>query len=399
MMNITKNRIRQEKRRRRTGPAVTGAAVLLIVWILSLTWRNHSMEISLREQLCHVILRQFVPGLTGEASEDDGAAGDDAGYEIAADDVFYEGSESSYETRIESEISYEAILERQEIQNAPEAEEGKTEEEKPEEELAAAASAPVQNRISREKLNDFDYLIQNFYTVDRTTTISSDQLNAGELLEKDCRITKREDGEPQILICHTHASETYLDSVPEDLSTTVVGVGRRLTEILENTYGYHVYHDEGVYDTDRDRAYRVAEPHIREILEAHPTIEVVIDLHRDAVGEDTRLVCEENGVQMAKIMFFNGLSRTTAAGDIEYLPNPYIPDNLAISLQMQIAARERYPGFTRNIYLKGYRYNMHFCPKSLLIEVGAQNNTLQEALNAMDPLANILDTVLGGKES
>ena len=97
---------------------------------------------------------------------------------------------------------------------------------------------------------------------------------------------------------------------------------------------------------------------------------------------------------MAQVMFFNGLSRTTAMGDISYLPNPYIEDNLAFSLQLQVAARQMYPDFTRKIYLKGYRYNLHFRPKSVLVEVGAQTNTLQEAMNAMDPLAKILDTVL-----
>lgn len=98
---------------------------------------------------------------------------------------------------------------------------------------------------------------------------------------------------------------------------------------------------------------------------------------------------------MASIMFFNGLSRTTANGDIGYLYNPYIQDNLAFSLQMQITAEEYYPGFSRAIYLKGYRYNMHYCPKTLLVEVGAQTNTVEEAMNAMEPLADILAKVLG----
>ena len=106
---------------------------------------------------------------------------------------------------------------------------------------------------------------------------------------------------------------------------------------------------------------------------------------------------EQNGVPMAQIMFFNGLSRTTAVGDIDYLYNPYIEDNLAFSLKMQLAAMNTYPGFSRHIYLKGYRYNMHFCPKSLLVEVGAQTNTVQEAKNAMEPLADILHQVLSGK--
>ena len=80
------------------------------------------------------------------------------------------------------------------------------------------------------------------------------------------------------------------------------------------------------------------------------------------------------------------------------LPNPYLEDNLALSFQLQLAAAEYYPDFTRQIYLKGYRYNMHYCPKSLLVEVGAQNNTFEEAKNAMEPLADILDRVLHGKE-
>lgn len=77
---------------------------------------------------------------------------------------------------------------------------------------------------------------------------------------------------------------------------------------------------------------------------------------------------------MAKVMFFNGLSRTTKLGDIAYLYNPYIADNLAFSFQMQLTAAEYYPGYTRKIYLKGYRFNMHYCPKTLLVEVGAQTN-------------------------
>ena len=95
-------------------------------------------------------------------------------------------------------------------------------------------------------------------------------------------------------------------------------------------------------------------------------------------------------------MFFNGLSRTTTQGDLTYLPNPYIEDNLAFSFQMQLAAAEYYPGFIRKIYLKGYRYNMHVVPKAMLVEVGAQTNTFEEAKNAMEPLADLLAIVLKG---
>ena len=92
-------------------------------------------------------------------------------------------------------------------------------------------------------------------------------------------------------------------------------------------------------------------------------------------------------------MFFNGMSQTPE-GPIEYLQNPYREQNLAFSFQMQLDAQAYYPGFTRKIYLKGLRYNLHLRPRSALIEVGAQTNTYEEARNAMEPLSELLDMVL-----
>ena len=232
------------------------------------------------------------------------------------------------------------------------------------------------------------------------TYINPSELNASELLGKDLRINLSTGGS-KILIYHTHSQETFADS-DNDPSTSIVGIGRYLTEILNNKYKIPTMHHEGVYDLingklDRSEAYEFAKPEVEQILAENPSIEVVIDLHRDGVADTTRLAANINGVDMAQVMFFNGLSKTTATGDIDYLRNPYIEDNLAMSLKMQLAATELYPGFTRKIYLKSYRYNMHLCPKSLLIEVGAQTNTLQEAMNAMDPLAQVLDRVLSGK--
>ena len=158
--------------------------------------------------------------------------------------------------------------------------------------------------------------------------------------------------------------------------------------------------DDGVYDyrdgkLDRSRAYTYALEGIQGILQKYPSIEVVLDLHRDGVAEGTRLVTEINGKPTAKIMFFNGTSQTPD-GPIEYLPNPNREANLAFSFQMQLKAAGMYPGFTRKIYLKGLRYNQHVRARSTLIEVGAQTNTYEEARNAMEPLAHILDQVLRG---
>ena len=161
-------------------------------------------------------------------------------------------------------------------------------------------------------------------------------------------------------------------------------------------------HDTSIYDLvdgelDRSRAYDHALKGVTAILQENPSIEVVLDVHRDGVREDLHMVSQVNGKPTAPIMFFNGMSQTPE-GPIEYLANPYKEQNLAFSLQMQLDAAAYFPGFTRKIYLKAFRYNLHLRPRSALIEVGAQTNTYEEARNAMEPLAEILDMVLAGEE-
>lgn len=251
--------------------------------------------------------------------------------------------------------------------------------------------------IDREAYQDFDQLVSEFYTVDSTTYIGRDQLNIKKLLEPDMTLQQTDASKPQILIYHTHSQETFIDSVAGDDATTIIGAGERLAENLR-AYGFQVIHHTGKYDVEsRDYAYSNAAPALEQILAEHPEIEVVIDLHRDQMPEDTRLVTEIDGRKMARFMLFNGLSRTNKTGEIDYLQNPNLDANLAFSFQMQLAAKEYYPNLTRKIYLKGYRYNMQYREKSLLIELGAQNNTVEEIMNACDPLAHILFLVLSGE--
>lgn len=261
------------------------------------------------------------------------------------------------------------------------------------------ASVPTMD-LSMERLNDFEYLVSNFYTVDSVTYINPSELNASELLGKDLRIDLSTGGS-KILIYHTHSQETFADS-DNDPSTSIVGIGRYLTEILNNKYKIPTMHHEGVYDLingklDRSEAYEFAKPEVEQILAENPSIEVVIDLHRDGVADTTHLVTEINGKPTAQIMFFNGLNRTRVNGDLAGMANPYLQDNLAFSLQMKIAAETKYPGFARRNYLRGYKYNMDLMPRMLLIEAGAQTNTVEEMRNAMEVLADLLNSVLTGR--
>ena len=299
----------------------------------------------------------------------------------------------------EDALTYEMILEMQakdEERMSEDLIEGQTGEQTPSEQVNATV---VSSELSVEKLRDFNYLISKLYTVDSTTTIGPEQLNIDELLAKDMHIDTNTKG-PKVLIFHTHSQEAFVDSTAGDSGTSIVGMGKYLAEKL-NALGIETMHHDGVYDLingklDRSKAYELSEIGVREILNENPSIEVVIDLHRDGIAEDKHLVTEINGKQTAKIMYFNGLSRTKSNGDIAYLYNPYIQDNLSFSLQMQLATESMYPGFARRIYLKGYRYSLHMMPKSLLIEAGAQTNTVEEMKNAMDLLANILNKVLVG---
>ena len=314
-----------------------------------------------------------------------------------AADLFPLGSyiegKAVYKMETEDDLTCDLILENKPLEQTAE----ETPVQQPVKEEQAEESPPIQT-ISKESLKDFNNLISSFYVVDSSTYIEEGEINAETMLSFDMKIQKETEG-PKILIYHTHSQEAFVDSIPGDVNTTVIGVGRKLTKLLTETYGIETLHHEGIYDmenghVDRSRAYERAKPQIQKILDENPSIEVVIDLHRDGVNENTHLVTEVDGKPTAKIMFFNGLSRTRSNGNVIQLQNPYIQDNLALSLQMKVAAEEMYPGFTRKIYLKGYRYNMHFKPKTLLIEGGAQTNTVEEIMNAMDPLAKILARVL-----
>ena len=248
---------------------------------------------------------------------------------------------------------------------------------------------------SEEQLKREDFIKEAFFIEDPTTEIREGQLDYSTLSGYKMEL-QQSSNKPQILVYHTHSQEKYADS---DENTTIVGVGEYLCELLRKNYDFNVIHHKGEYDVEsRDYAYSNAMIGLEHVLEENPSIEVMIDLHRDEMSQDTKLVTTIQGIQMAKIMFFNGLCYTRELGELTSLPNPYVQDNLAFSFQMQLASEQYYPGLTRKIYLKGYRYNLHYRPKSLLIELGAQNNTVEEAMNACEPLAHVLSLVLGKKE-
>jgi stage II sporulation protein P len=247
--------------------------------------------------------------------------------------------------------------------------------------------------ITRENIlrySSLEELSKRVYEVDPSAFVYESDFPIEDFLKEDFTIDNISEpigepiGEPKILIFHTHGKEEFIGG-------TIIEAGVLLSEILAQDYGINVIHDSGIYGN-----YETMEPAVRNILEKFPSLEVAIDLHRDSVG-GKRFVTTIEGRPTAKLMFFNGITRLNEGGfprQLTELSNPYLKENLAFSLQMALCANEKYPGLCRKNYIKGYRYSLHMLPKSLLVEVGTEANTIEEANNAMYLLAEILTDVI-----
>lgn len=257
--------------------------------------------------------------------------------------------------------------------------------------------------VSKLKENrDVNYLWNHFYIIDSTTSVTKKLFDVEKMLTRNMTLNRKK-GKKQILIYHTHgATEAFADSEKGKESDSVVGVGSVLAEELGKN-GYEVYHDKTKYDLingeiDRSKAYNASLDGVNRIMSQNPDIQVTIDLHRDSVGKNKHTYTMIDGRKTAIVMFFNGMSRNRS-GKIDYLYNPNLEANLSFSLQLKCHAMEQYEGFTKPIYLKGYRYNLHVAERALLIELGNENNTVEEAKNAAIPLAKVIADVLKGDVS
>lgn len=316
-----------------------------------------------------------------------------------------DSAENKKDTGVENkepEITKPEITQVQITPAGSDAAEKKSSGEKTVKEQETVAVPHPQIDLSPAKLADFDYVMNQFFILDSNTETNAQQISGTRFLGEDLSI-KQDSKVPQILIYHTHSQETFVDSREGKEEDTIVGVGNYLTDLLEEKYSYQVIHVTDAFDMmggtlDRSKAYDYARTSIEKVLEENPTVEVVIDLHRDGVPDDRRLVTEVNGKSTAQLLFYNGLSYTVNQGAVSYLPNPYIEENLAFSFQLEYQAAQYYPELYRGIYLAGLRYNLHLKPRALLLEAGAQTNTVEEVRNAMEPFADILNRVLKGSD-
>lgn len=245
---------------------------------------------------------------------------------------------------------------------------------------------------------DADTLLSYCYNAAYPKCVKSDELDASNLLGQDLTLDMSTGGY-KVLIYHTHSSEAFADSRTGEVEDTVIGLGNRLAEILTDTYGISVYHDTTEYDMmtgvlDRNASYDYSREGVYQILQDNPEIEVMIDLHRDGVPEDTHLVTDVDGKPTAQIMLINGMCRDEEGNDVDYWSNDNKVDNMAFALQTYLAGRGNYGDIMRKIYISTSRYNMDLMPHAMLAEIGAQTNTVEEEYNAVEPFAAMLAKVL-----
>ena len=208
-------------------------------------------------------------------------------------------------------------------------------------------------------------------------------------------------GEPTVLILHTHATESYTKTTEVYDETyyrtlnenfNMVRVGDRVAELLEAA-GIRVIHDRtlhdhpsyiGSYDNSRISA--------RHYLTEYPSISLILDLHRDAADvnggqlDTSATVC---GQESAQLMLVVG---TNASG--QYHPN--WQQNMAIAEKLHVTLEKQYPGICRPLCFRSQRFNQDLLPGAMLVEVGAAGNTLPEALLAAEALAQAIITLADG---
>lgn len=209
--------------------------------------------------------------------------------------------------------------------------------------------------------------------------------------------------EVQVLIFHTHTTESYLEydegyyhesfyPRSEDSSKNMVSVGAQIAESLR-AQGIGVIHATEVHDSpEYTGAYDRSWETISKYMEQYPSIKVVLDIHRDSIAGDSgskvKPTFEADGRKAAQIMIMAGCDLSGEYGfpDWEY--------NLRFALKLQNTAEEMYPGMTRPLYFGNFAYNMPISRGSLLIEVGTDVNTVSEAQYTGKLLGNVLAKVL-----
>ena len=220
-------------------------------------------------------------------------------------------------------------------------------------------------------------------------------LDINEILSLSDGAAINDPTKPQILIVHTHTTESYSplgEARTTDTDKNVVRVGREMCDVL-NSMGINTLHDETLHDSPSyTGSYSRAAKTIQSYLEKYPSIGFVIDVHRDSIGGGNsprvKPTVEINGKPAAQIMFVTGCE----TGEVTDYPNWKY--NLQTALKFQRRIEQDHSGLTRSVYFTDCRYNMNLTKGSVLMEFGSDANTLDEAVYSAHLAAESIAKVL-----
>ncbi len=250
------------------------------------------------------------------------------------------------------------------------------------------------------------------YTVNNATDVygsvwaqnktSEHDLDLKKVLSEPVDLKITDKSKPHILVFHTHTTESYMlldretysDAYitrSDDPKRNMVRVGDEICDQLEQA-GFAVIHDTNIYDTKYSGAYYRSEDQIDKYMEQYPEIQVILDIHRDAIKQsDGTMVAPTaviDGKKAAQIMIISGCQE----GDITDFPDWEY--NLRFAVQLQKYCQEMFPGLVRPLFFCAREYNMHKSRCSLLIEMGSDANTLDEAAYSGRMLGRALAALL-----
>ena len=240
---------------------------------------------------------------------------------------------------------------------------------------------------------------QNFFIKNATDLT----IDPAAYLNADLPFTYENTDDPQVLIVHTHATESYMDEdlgyyyesfYPRDTDDNfnVVKVGDAIAYSLEKS-GVGVvhckeHHDEPQYLGAYDNSARS----INNYIQQYPSIKIILDIHRDSIttdeGEKIKPTFVYDNKKAAQIMIMCGND------NYGYYDFPDWEQNMSLAVKLQSTAETKFPGMKRPLYSGNFMYNMNLAPGSLLIEVGTDANTLEEACNTGLMLGDVIADVL-----
>jgi stage II sporulation protein P len=215
-------------------------------------------------------------------------------------------------------------------------------------------------------------------------------------------------GAPLLAIVHTHASESFLpavealarakdpdvdlaalESFTADATANLLRVGEELAHYVSTTYGISVVQSRRLHDAQADGfrlgAYERSLETMTEILRRYPTVSVLLDLHRDAPSRE-KTTATIKGVPTATICAIVGTDRL--------LDNPYTKANYDFACRLMAAMDLSYPGLARGILVRDERYNQHVMERTVLLEIGGQENTLEEVFASVRALGDVLGQIM-----